>query len=106
MPDLDRTAADRPSLRAARGLALAEIGDHPAALEEINEAVTDAPHNGPVLFYAARALDLTGDKDGARERAKEAIDAIDPALSKSHRQLAQRLAGHRSGLSRPNPRAS
>ena len=106
MPDLDRTASDRPSARAARGLALAQLGDHVAAAEEINVAVTDARRSGPVLFYAARALDLAGDKTSARERAREAVDATDPPLSPAHKTTALKLAGHRVGVTRPRPRRS
>jgi tetratricopeptide (TPR) repeat protein len=95
MLDFDRMAADRPSTRAARGLALAELGDHTAAAEEINGAVADARRSGPVLLYAARAFDLAGDKASARKRAREAIDATDPPLSPAHKQLARQLAGHR-----------
>lgn len=106
MPDLDRTAPDRPSARAARGLALAQLGDHEAAAEEISVAVTDARRSGPVLFYAARALDLAGDKISARERAREAVDATDPPLSPAHKTMALKLAGHRMGVTRPRPRRS
>jgi tetratricopeptide (TPR) repeat protein len=95
MADLDRAGPRRPLTRAARGLALAELGDHSAATEEINDAVASAQRNGPVLLYAARALDLTGDKISASERAREAIDATDPPLSPPHRQLALKLAGNR-----------
>jgi len=95
MADLDRTVPGRPSTRAARGLALAELGDVMAATKEINDAVECAQRNGPVLLYAARALDLAGDKISAMERAKEAIDATDPPLSAPHRRLALKLAGHR-----------
>lgn len=99
MADLDRAVdhavPSSPSTRAARGLALAELGDHTGATREINDAVASAQHNGRVLLYAARALDLTGDKTSARERAKEAIDATDPPLSPPHRQLAEKLAGQR-----------
>lgn len=101
MADLDSAIPSRPSTRAARGLALAELGDHTAATEEVNEAVASAQHNGPVLLYAARALDLSGDKISARERAKEAINATDPPLSPPHRQLALKLAGHGSRLTKP-----
>ncbi|HEY1626791.1 MAG TPA: hypothetical protein VGG16_23640 [Streptosporangiaceae bacterium] len=94
MADLDRSGPRRPLSQAARGLALAELGDHTAATEEINDAVASAQRNGPVLLYAARALDLTGDKISASERAREAIDATDPPLSPPHRQLALKLAGH------------
>lgn len=92
MIDLERTGPDRPSARAARGLALAELGEHTAATQEINDAVASAQRNGPVLLYAARAFDLTGDTVSSRKRAKEAIDATDPPLSLSGRQLAMELA--------------
>jgi tetratricopeptide (TPR) repeat protein len=94
MLDLDRAVPDRPSTRAARGLALAELGDHTAATKEINDAVANAQRNGPVLLYAARAFDLSGDKASARERAREAIDATDPPLSPPHLQQAKKLARH------------
>jgi tetratricopeptide (TPR) repeat protein len=95
MADLDRAGPRRPLTQAARGLALAELGDHTAAAEEVNDAVASAQRNGPVLLYAARALDLSGDKISASERAREAIDATDPPLSPPHRQLALKLAEHR-----------
>jgi tetratricopeptide (TPR) repeat protein len=101
MLDLDRSSPDRPSSRAARGLALAELGDHAAAAREISDAVADARRSGPVLLYAARAFDLAGDKVSAKDRAREAIDATDPPLSPAHKQLAQKLAGHRLGLAKP-----
>jgi tetratricopeptide (TPR) repeat protein len=96
--DLDRTAfgqsaADPPSSRAARGLALAETGNHSAAAVEINGALDGARRSGPVLLYAARASDLAGDKASAIERAREAIDAKDPPLSPAHQEVAQALAG-------------
>jgi tetratricopeptide (TPR) repeat protein len=94
MLDLDRAVPGRPSTRAARGLALAELGDYTAAAKEINDAVTDARRNGPVLLYAARAFDLAGDNASARERATEAIDATDPPLSPPHLQQAKKLARH------------
>jgi tetratricopeptide (TPR) repeat protein len=95
MADLDRTIPGHPSTRAARGLALAELGEHTAATEEINDAVASGQRNGPVLLYAARALNLTGDEISARELAREAIDATDPPLSPQQRQLALKLARHR-----------
>jgi tetratricopeptide (TPR) repeat protein len=106
MLDLDRMTPGRPFTRAARGLALAELGDYTAAAKEINGAVADAQRSGPVLLYAARAFDLAGDKVSARERAREAIDATDPPLSPAQRRLALKLAGHRVALTRPYPRHS
>jgi tetratricopeptide (TPR) repeat protein len=90
--DLERTVTRRPSSRAAHGLALAELGDHRAAAKEIDGAVADAPRSGLVLYYAARASGLAGDRVSARERAKQAIDAIDPPLSPAHKRQARELA--------------
>jgi tetratricopeptide (TPR) repeat protein len=91
--DLDRRSVpDRPSTRAARGLALAELGDHSAATREINDAVAKARHNGPVLLFAARASELTGDKASSRKWVKLAVNATDPPLSSPHREVARKLA--------------
>lgn len=97
--DLDRVDPVRPSLRAARGLALAQLGDHAAAAAEFSGAMADAARSGPVLLYAARALKLAGDMAGARERAIEAMDAADPPLSPVHMRLARELARH--GIANP-----
>jgi tetratricopeptide (TPR) repeat protein len=95
MLDLDRQAVrDRPSTLAAHALALAELGDHPAATREIDDAVKKAPRNGPVLLYAARASALGGDEISSGELARRAVDATDPPLSPQHRKVALRLAGH------------
>jgi len=91
--DLDRvTDRDRPSARAARGLALAELGDG-NALKEIEGALADAPRNGQVLLYAARAEALGGDKVAAQELARRALNATDPPLPPHQRQAALRLVG-------------
>jgi tetratricopeptide (TPR) repeat protein len=93
--DLDRPSIrDLPSAQAARGLALAELGDHPAATRAVADAVETAPHNGTVLFYAARTSRLTGDKASSWELAQRAVEATDPPLSPSHRKLAEELAIH------------
>ena len=64
--DLDRvTWHGQPSARAARGLALARLGQHQAADQEIDAALADAPRNGPVLLYTARAEALGGDRIAA-----------------------------------------
>ncbi len=94
MRDLDRVMRhDRPSTRAARGLALATLGDHGAAGQEIKGALDDAPRNGPVLLYAARAEALGGDQGAAVELARRAVDATDPALPSHQREVAQKLIG-------------
>ena len=112
--DLDRvTMEERPSSRAARGLALAELGDQLRANIEVDNALAEAPHNGTVLLYAARAKALADDEYAASELARRAVDATDPALSPYHREVALQLAGHRHGhnraklphlhISRPHP---
>lgn len=94
MLDLDRvTLQNRPSTRAARGLALARLGNQPAATREIEDAITEAPRNGPVLLYAARASVLGGDKANAEKLARRAAEAVDPALPPQHLEEALALAG-------------
>jgi tetratricopeptide (TPR) repeat protein len=93
MLDLDRRSVpDRPSTRAARGLALAELGEHSAATQEINNAVAGARRSGPVLLFAARASELTGDTTSSRKWVRLAVNATDPPLSPSHREVARKLA--------------
>ena len=96
--DLDRvTLQDRPSTRAARGLALAKLGDQAAAGREIKEALEEAPRNGPVLLYSARVAALGGDLMTAGDLALRAVHAVDPALPPQQRQAALRLAERKAG---------
>jgi tetratricopeptide (TPR) repeat protein len=92
--DLDRVVRrGQPSARAARGLVLAELGDHGTAAREIERARDDAPRNGPVLLYAARAEALGGNKSAAAELATSALSATDPALPAHQREAALKLVG-------------
>jgi tetratricopeptide (TPR) repeat protein len=92
--DLDRVPLqDRPATRAARALAIAELGDQATAIREIENVVSEAPHNGAVLLYAARATALRGDRAAAGELARRAVGATDPVLSPQHRKLALKMAG-------------
>jgi tetratricopeptide (TPR) repeat protein len=101
MVDLNRvTVQERPSTRAARGLALAKLGDQPGANLDVDDAVAEAPRNGAVLLYAARAKALSGDEDAAEDLARRAVDATDPTLPPYHREVALQLAGHKHGNSR------
>jgi tetratricopeptide (TPR) repeat protein len=94
MRDLGRlTGQDRPSTRAARGLAMAELGEHAAAGEEIKAALEEAPRNGYVLLYAARAQALGGDPAAAADLAGRAINASDPSLAPHQHAAALQLAG-------------
>jgi tetratricopeptide (TPR) repeat protein len=96
--DLDRvTWHGQPSARAARGLALARLGQHQAADQEIDAALADAPRNGPVLLYAARAEALNGDRIAAVELAQRAIDATDPVLPRHQREMAENLVNKVQG---------
>jgi tetratricopeptide (TPR) repeat protein len=99
MLDLDRvTLHAQPSTRAARGLALAELGDQRGAREEIEAAVADEGQwNGPALLYAARALQTGGDSRAAEEYARKAANATDPPLSPQYLEVARRLAGRGHG---------
>jgi predicted Zn-dependent protease len=100
MLDLDRvTLEERPTTRAARGLALAKLGDRSAADVEVDDAVAEAPWNGAVLLQAARAKALNGDENAAEELARRAVDATDPGLPPYHREVALQLAGHKHGKS-------
>ena len=91
--DLDRVVHDeRPSTRAARGLARAKLGE-PGADKEIEGALEDAPRNGSVLLYAARAKALSGDKAAATRLARYALNATDPALPQHQREAAEELVG-------------
>ncbi len=90
--DLDRVRRQRwPSTRAARGLALATLGNLGAADQEINAALIQAPDNGPVLLYAARVRALNGDPTMAANLARRALDATDPPLPPHQREAAQKL---------------
>lgn len=102
MLDLDRVSLEgRPTTRAARGLALARLGDRSAANLEVDDAVAAAPCNGIVLLHAARAKALTGDEQAAEELAWRAADANDPGLPPYHREAARKLADHKHGNSMP-----
>jgi tetratricopeptide (TPR) repeat protein len=91
--DLDRAVRhDRPSTRAARGLAREELGDLTAS-REIEGVLHDAPRNGPVLFYAARAEALGGSEAAAVDLARRALNATDPALPAHQREAALKLVG-------------
>jgi hypothetical protein len=84
--------------RAARALALATLREHSAAHAELDAALADAPSSGPVLLYAARALELEGDRAAAAELAHRADQATDPPLSRPQRAEVQRIL-------RPDPDA-
>jgi tetratricopeptide (TPR) repeat protein len=99
--DLDRLVpGGPPSVHAARGLALAQLGDLAEAAEEIKAALTEAPRNGPVLWYAARAEAMMEDEAAAAELAERAVNATDPSLPLHQRQVARELAGQCRGGSR------
>lgn len=94
MRDLDRVAeSSNPSTRAARGLALAELGDQSRAQREIDIALAANWWNGPALYYGARAAALSGDQIKARELARRAVIATDPALPPHHLDAARQLVG-------------
>ncbi len=83
-------------------LALAKLGDQPRANLEVDDAVAEAPRNGAVLLYAARAKALVGDECAAEKLARRAVGATDPVLPPYHREVALQLAGHKHGNSAPD----
>jgi tetratricopeptide (TPR) repeat protein len=96
--DLNRvTLEEGPFTRAARGLALARLGDQLGASTYADDAVTEAPHNGTVLLYAARVKSLGGRDEAAERLARRAVDATDPILPPYHREAALQLAGRKHG---------
>jgi Flp pilus assembly protein TadD len=106
MLDLDRVTLDeKPATRAARGLALARLGDQSGANLEVDNAVAEAPRNGAVLLHAARAKSLNGDERAAEELARRAVDARDPGLPPYHREAALQLAGQKQKQKHGNSRA-
>jgi tetratricopeptide (TPR) repeat protein len=91
--DLNRVERhDRPSTRAARVLARAELGDR-SGDAEIQGVVTNAQRNGPALLYAARTEALGGNKAAAVELARQALLATDPAPPRHQREVAEALLG-------------
>jgi tetratricopeptide (TPR) repeat protein len=98
MLDLDRVAPiGGPQVKAARGLALAELGDQRAARREIEGALAEGPRNGQVLLAAARVYHSGGDELAARDFAQQAADATDPPLPPSQREAARHLTGRVRG---------
>ena len=99
MLDLDRVSPmGGPQVKAARGLALARLGDLRSARKEIEGALAEGPHNGQVLLAAARVFHSGGDELAARDFARLAADATDPPLSPSHREAARHLTGRGHGI--------
>lgn len=94
--DLERVSPEgQPSISAARGLALARLGDKAAARRAVEDALDKGPRNGPVLLYAARTFALSGDDISAQEFAEQAATATDPPLSPPQRAAARQLASRR-----------
>jgi tetratricopeptide (TPR) repeat protein len=90
--DLDRVRRQqRPSARAARGLALATLHHRGSAEQEIDTARTEAPDSGPVLLYAARVAALGGNSVMAADLAHRALAATEPALPPHQHEAALRL---------------
>ena len=103
MLDLDRvTLAERPATRAARGLALAKLGDRSAADLEVDDAVAEAPWNGSVLLHAARAKALNGE----RMPRKTWLGARSTRLIPGSRPITGRSLFSWPATSTENPRSS
>jgi tetratricopeptide (TPR) repeat protein len=79
----------RPATRAARGFALATLRNFGAANQEIDAALTEAPHSGSVLLYAARVASLRSDPAMAADLTRRALDAKNPPLPPHQREAAE-----------------
>jgi tetratricopeptide (TPR) repeat protein len=102
--DLDRVRRrQRPSARAARGLALATLHNRGSADQEIDTALSEAPDSGPVLLYAARVAALDGDPAMAADLARRALAATDPPLPPHQREAALRLLNQGAAGDQPSP---
>jgi tetratricopeptide (TPR) repeat protein len=89
--DLERLQSPvPPSAQAARGLAHAQLDDWDAARKDIDAAINAARQNGFVLLYAARVAERT-DRAAVADLARQAVEAVDPGLSRHHQAMAQRL---------------
>jgi tetratricopeptide (TPR) repeat protein len=96
--DLNRVERhDRPSTRAARVLARAELGDQ-SGDAEIEGVLVNAQRNGPALLYAARTEALGGNKVAAVELARRALNATDPAPPRHQREVAEALLGQNDNV--------
>ncbi|MEU9835112.1 tetratricopeptide repeat protein [Streptosporangium sp. NPDC048047] len=87
--DLDRVPhRAEPVTRAARAFALATLHDFGAADGELAAVLADAPHEGSVLLYGARARAAEGDRAGAADLAGRALTAAGPPLPPHRREVA------------------
>ncbi|GAA0970177.1 hypothetical protein GCM10009555_018620 [Acrocarpospora macrocephala] len=92
--DLDQLGPlQYPSARAARALALGQVGRRAEAELEIAEALSEAPDQATVLIYAARLRRLAGDRSDAAGLARQALAAPPPMLPVHLRVLAAELIG-------------
>lgn len=96
--DLDRVGSSGSvRVMAARGLALAKLGDHREARRVAEKVAADGSRNGPALLYAARAYKLCGDDGDAADLARLATEASDPPLDPARRETARRLSERGGG---------
>jgi tetratricopeptide (TPR) repeat protein len=82
---------DRPDVRSARGLALAETGRAAIGDAEATAAASEAPRSGQVLLRAAKVARVVGDAPRTVELAQRALAAQEPALPPHQTADAQRL---------------
>ncbi|MGH8905185.1 MAG: tetratricopeptide repeat protein [Egibacteraceae bacterium] len=103
--DLDNLVRLRPDIgryaevRAARALALAQIGRIQEAVAKANAAVDDAPNSGPVLLRASGVARAAGEPMRADDLLLRARDARDPALFPHQLAEVHRLLHKSSGES-------
>jgi thioredoxin-like negative regulator of GroEL len=97
LSDLDRFLGNGPSplaatyARSARALALAQVGRHDEADQEIASALDATPRNAWAHLRRARIHLLRGDRAGAAPFLRGALEADNPPLTRSQRSLAESL---------------
>jgi thioredoxin-like negative regulator of GroEL len=98
LADLDRFLDAGPSLmaeayaRSARAFALAQVGRHDEADQEMAAALTATPDSAWALLRQARIHLLRGDREAATAFLHRALEAGNPPLTRAQRALAEGIA--------------
>jgi thioredoxin-like negative regulator of GroEL len=98
LADLDRFLDAGPSpvaeayARSARAFALAQVGRHDEADQEMAAALTATPDSAWALLRQARIHLLRGDREAATAFLHRALEARNPPLTRAQRALAEGIA--------------
>jgi tetratricopeptide (TPR) repeat protein len=84
-------AGQKPEVRSAYALALAQTGSADMAMTEADAALESAPDSGLVFWRAARVASEARSPERAAELLRKAVAATDPALSADQLAEVRRL---------------